>query len=546
MVTRRSAPSSTALHARDALHCGLERRERMRKRNVITALAAAAMMLPLTGVTGPALAQAALEFEYTPLEGLAGTRIDFEGSGCPHDPNPTSDGLFMLTRTGITGEPAYFESESDGTFSGEYDTTGLSPGTYTVVMSCLTNEAFGIGEEPFTVNEPPPPPAPVGSRYFPVSPGRVLDTRDGTGTGGVVDPIGPDEVLDLKVTNVAGVPATGVTAIALNVTATNASADSHLKVWPAGSPQPDASNLNFTPGISIPNLVIARVGTDGKVSLRNNAGAVDVVADVQGWFSNAGTGGSRYAPVNPQRILDTREGLGGAAAQVGPFSSIEVAVTGVAGVPADATAVVLNMTVDQATGPESYLSVWPAGATPPTASNLNFTGGPATTNLVIARVGEGGKVVVYNHLGSTDVIADVQGWFAAPAATTGSSYFPTNPARILDSRNGVGTPGGAKGQLGTDSTIDVPVTDVGGVPGSGVTAVVLNVTVADSPPGAPSYITLFPAGTARPVTSNLVYSPGEIVPNLVIVRVNDGKVSMYNFVNQTSVIADVQGWFSSE
>jgi hypothetical protein len=84
---------------------------------------------------------------------------------------------------------------------------------------------------------------------------------------------------------------------------------------------------------------------------------------------------------------------------------------------------------------------------------------------------------------------------------------------------------------------------VGGLPASGVTAVVLNVTVADSP-GPESFITMFPAGTARPMTSNLNYSAGESVANLVIVRVSNGKVSMYNYAGQTNVIADVQGWFT--
>ena len=520
----------------------------MKKRNVITALAATAMMLQIIGV-GPALAvDPEVKFTFTPISGLAGTKVDFRGTGCPHDAARTSDGVFLLTADGRSGQPVGFVSVADGTFSGQYDTAGLSPGAYTTLVSCLTTNVSGVGE-PFTVAVPPPPPAPpvppapVGSTYSAIAPVRVLDTRDGTGAGGVVKAVGPDGVVELKVTGVAGVPTSGVTAVALNVTATNASANSHLKVWPTGSPQPDASNLNFSSGATIPNLVIARVGTDGKVSLRNNGGTVDVIADVQGWYSDTGTAGSRYVPVNPQRILDTRDGTGvNSATQVGPSGTIELGVTGVAGVPQDATAVVLNMTVDQATGPESYITVWPSGTAMPTASNLNFTEGPASTNLVIARVGASGKVAVYNHMGSPDVIADVQGWFAAPASTVGSAYFPTNPARILDSRTGTGTPGGAIGQLGTDGTIDITVVGAGGVPSSGVSAVVLNVTVTDSP-GPDSYITLFPAGTARPVASNLNYSAGETVPNLVIVRVNDGKVSMFNHVGSTNVIADVQGWF---
>ena len=514
----------------------------MNTRKLITALAAIGMMVQIAGVS-PGLAQVPLEFEFTPTSGLAGTLIDFKGTGCPHDGRLGSDGVLVLTRDGSTGQSVNFVSTDTGTFSGRYDTAGLEPGSYTTVMKCLSTGVSGIGEQ-FVVTEPPPP-APVGSTYFPIAPVRVLDTRDGTGTGRV-EAIGPDGVLELKVIDVAGVPLSGVTAVALNVTATNATADSHLRVWPTGTDQPGVSNLNFSSGPSIPNLVIARVGTDGKVSFRNHAGTVDVVADVQGWYSNTGTPGSRYVPVNPQRILDTRDSTGvPAPAQVGPSSTIEVGVTGVAGVPTDATAVVLNMTVDRATASESYLTVYPAGTTQPTASNLNFSAGPASTNLVIARVGAGGKVVVYNHLGATDVIADVQGWFAAPAATTtGSTYFPTNPARILDTRDGLGTPDGAVGQLGTGRTLELTVAGKGGVPSSGVTAVVLNVTVANSPGPEESYLTLYPAGTTRPVASNLNYSAEETVPNLVIVRVNDGKVTIYNYSGQTDVIADVQGWFS--
>ena len=184
-----------------------------------------------------------------------------------------------------------------------------------------------------------------------------------------------------------------------------------------------------------------------------------------------------------------------------------------------------------------------ASAAEQLASNLNFSAGPASTNLVIAQVGVDGKVAIYNNVGTTDVIADVEGWFAAPATPpTGSTYFGMNPSRILDTRDGTGT-GGVGGPLGADGTIDLTVAGVAGVPASGVTSVVLNVTATDSS-GPESYLTLFPAGTARPVASNLNFVAGETVPNLVIVRVQSGRVSIFNHVGSTDVVADVQGWFS--
>jgi hypothetical protein len=376
-----------------------------------------------------------------------------------------------------------------------------------------------------------------GSGYTPLSPARLLDTR--TGTGVPAGKLGPDGTINLKVTGVGGVPAAGVTAVALNMTVTGASGpDSFLTVWPRGSPRPLASNLNFSAGVSVPNLVKAAVGPDGNVSIYNSRGTVDVVADVQGWYSNTG-GGSAFVPTNPTRVLDTRTGTGAPVGQVGPGGTIQLGVTGVGGVPASGvTAVVLNMTVDRATGPESFLTVWPAGGPRPNASNLNFTSGPASTNLVVAQVGADGKVAIYNNTGATDVIADVAGWFGP----VGSRYFSISPTRILDTRNGTGT--GTTVRLGPGGTIDLPVAGVGGVPPSGVASVVLNVTVTD-PTGPESFLTLFPSGTARPLASNLNFVAGETVPNLVVVRVQNGRVSIFNNLGATHVVADVQGWFAS-
>jgi hypothetical protein len=520
----------------------------MRKRNVGIVLAAAAMLLQLVGSAGPAMAQAVpdVTFSFSPTSGLAGTKIAFTGTGCVHDATKTFDGTFFLTSNGSNpvGATVQFVSAADGSFSGMYDTTGLAPAQYTTFAAC-TNTSKGGPGSPFTVTAPVIP----GSTYFPLSPARILDTRDGTGTGGV-NPIGAGGVIDVKVTGVGGVPTTGVTAVALNVVTTNASGPpSYLTVWPTGASRPLASNLNFTQGVSVPNLVIARVGTDGKVSMYNNLGSVNVAADVQGWFSDPSSVGSTYVPLAPARILDTRNGTGAAQAQVGPGSTIELTVTNAAGVPASGvTAVALNVTATNVSGAESFLTVWPSGASRPVASNLNFIAGQTVPNLVIARVGDGGKISIYNNLGTVDVVADTQGYFAAPvtapAVAPGAVYFPQNPVRVLDSRDGTGVPGGAMGQLGTGGTLDVQVTGLAGVPAN-ATAVALNVTAADSP-GPDSYLTVYPTGTTRPLASNLNFVAGQTIPNMVIAKVGTGgKVTLYNNLGSTVVIADVQGYFTS-
>jgi len=129
---------------------------------------------------------------------------------------------------------------------------------------------------------------PAGADVHALVPARLLDTRPGTSTidgqfvgGGALSPQG---TLDLIVANRGGVPASGVAAVVLNVTAVAPSAAGFLTVWPSAYQRPLASNLNFVPGDVRPNLVIAAVN-NGAVSLFNSAGGTHVVVDVVGWIA---------------------------------------------------------------------------------------------------------------------------------------------------------------------------------------------------------------------------------------------------------------------
>jgi hypothetical protein len=244
-----------------------------------------------------------------------------------------------------------------------------------------------------------------------VTPARLLDTRDGTGASGV-GPVGAAASIDLQVTGRGGLPSTGVSAVVLNVTVAHPTASSYVTVWPTGSARPTASNLNFEPGQVVPNLVIVKVGTGGRVSLYNNSGTVDLIADVSGFY----TDGSQLVPTVPARLLDTRNGTGGVT---GPTAGkVDVTVLGQAGVPAGATSVVLNVTVTDPTGP-GYLTVWPTGTSQPTASNLNYVGGQTVPNLVITKIGAEGKISYYASTSKVNVIIDVLGYIANPVEMTG-------------------------------------------------------------------------------------------------------------------------------
>jgi hypothetical protein len=120
--------------------------------------------------------------------------------------------------------------------------------------------------------------------YLGVTPARVLDTR--TGVGAPATKLGPATTIDLHVLGNGGVPTTDVTAVALNVTVVDPTAQSYVTVWPTGAPQPNASNLNFTAGTTIPNLVIAKVGTNGNISLYNHDGTTHLLADIVGYFTD--------------------------------------------------------------------------------------------------------------------------------------------------------------------------------------------------------------------------------------------------------------------
>ncbi len=248
--------------------------------------------------------------------------------------------------------------------------------------------------------------------YAPVVPARVLDTRNGIGAPTAPVPAGAQ--IDVPVTGVGNVPPAGVAAVVLNVTVTNATTPSFLTVFPTGGSPPVVSNLNFVAGQTVPNRVIVKVGVGGMVSFYNQAGRVDVIADVAGWFSDttAGGTGAGFNPLTPTRILDTRDGTGGFQARVGQ-TPIALTVSTVAGSISGTapTAVVLNVTVANPST-SSFLTLWPDGATRPTASDLNFLAGQVTSNLVVVKVGANGKIGSFNAAGTTDVIVDVVGWYS--------------------------------------------------------------------------------------------------------------------------------------
>ena len=198
---------------------------------------------------------------------------------------------------------------------------------------------------------------------------------------------------------------------------------------------------------------------------------------------------------------------------------------------AESPGAILNVTVTNTTS-ASFLTVWPHLAGRPTASNINWKAGLTIPNRVFVPVDASGMVDVYNAAGTVDVIVDVTGYFTDGSAS-GRFFTPQNPVRILDTR-----PGSPVGPNGTNV---LQVGAVAGVPRF-ATAVILNVTVTNT--SASSFLTVYPSTAARPLASDLNWTAGKTIPNLVVARLGDtGAISLYNAAGSTDVIVDLIGYF---
>ena len=256
------------------------------------------------------------------------------------------------------------------------------------------------------------------------------------------------------------------------------------------------------------------------------------------------TGPGTYVAVLPARILDTRAGIGAKTAQVAGHGSLSFAVAGVAGVPSAAgvSAVVFNLTVTRTTA-AGYISAYAAGTAVPATSSTNFAAGETRAHSVVVAPGADGKVTLRNgSVGALDLIADIAGYYTAGAPTAGGEFASLAPARVLDTRTGLGAPGGP---VKHGVAFSVPLAGRGGIPSTGVSAVVLNATVTQASRSGFLSVTSFINGS----TANVNFVGGQTVSNLVVVPLaDDGTVRLEAFMDgdfsaTAQVVADVSGYF---
>lgn len=443
----------------------------------------------------------------------------------------TASGRQVQQVTGSAQAGVRFNAIWDGTWAGRTAADPQYVGTGSYRLSLVGTDAAGQSTAPYaaTVQVRPPADPPVvaavplvgNTGYVALNPARLVDTRT------TFQALAGGKRADVTVLGKGGVPASGVSAVVLNVTAVNSSVPAHLRVWPAGTTMPNASVLNTSTSRTQASQVTVGVGGEGKVSVYNANGTTHYIVDVLGYYTTDTAASARYTAVDPVRALDSR-----ASTAIAPGTTRAVDVAAALGVPAGSlSAVAVNVTSTRPAG-NGYVVAYGAGALPAT-STVNLVPGADVANRSVVPV-VNGKITVGVQGSASHVIVDVVGWYATPGAATGALFTPVQPSRVLDTRS-TGSPVGPAGQ--------VAATVVGGAVPADATAVVGTVTVVDHT-AAWTHLRVWPDGRPLTPTSDLNAVRGSTQANAVAVRVGTGgRVRIYNDQGTSHVVLDVAGYF---
>ena len=420
-------------------------------------------------------------------------------------------------------------------------------GTYTIIAA-YSGDANNQGSSSVAVGQLVNNVAPQPSLGFvPITPCRIADTRNATG------PFGGPAITGGTTRNFAipqsacGIPATAA-AYSINATVIPNGRLDYLTVWPTGQPVPTVSLLNSLDGRTKANAAIVPAGTSGSISVfAKTSTTANVILDINGYFVSSSQSASALAfyPLTPCRVVDTRKPAGPlagpnlAAGQARAFAI----QSGTCNIPATAQAYSLNVTAipPSSSGtpqPLGSLTMWPTGQAQPVVSTLNAPTGTITANAAIVPAGTGGSASVF-VTNDTDLLLDVNGYFA-PRGSTGNTFLYTvTPCRALDTRNYGATP--------FPGTYTVPIEGGGNqntcTLSSAASAFVLNATVI--PSGALRFLRLWPAtaGVTEPTVSTLNATDGAITSNMAIVPTSTGSINA-TAPDETQLLIDVSGYFA--
>jgi hypothetical protein len=368
---------------------------------------------------------------------------------------------------------------------------------------------------------------PQGAKYQAIAPTRILDTR--TTTGGHHAPLGKGTTVTVAV---PGLPA-DAKAVAVNLTGIHPNATTYLSLFPGGTAWPHTSNLNMSPlepTAAVFAIVSIKDAAHHSITVRNNAGSINVAIDLIGYFGT-GTETGAYTPLpTPNRVLDTRNDTGGHHFKVPANGNVTVDPL----LPAGATVAIVNITVVNPTQPGSWLNAAPTCSK--STSTLNFTK-YVRANMAVVGLNSG-TFCIANNTSATDVVVDVLGYMSS----SGSTFVALPaPVRIVDTRTGNG------GRLGAVAGNSSQAVDGAGVDDVPYTATALFTGVLEASATISGYLMAYPGVTQPAVpTSTLNFSPGRIVPNAAIIGIpspTERHFSIYNSGGNTHVVVDLFGYF---
>ncbi len=342
----------------------------------------------------------------------------------------------------------------------------------------------------------------------------------------------PGELITVPVADVPG----DATAVAVNITA-RSDTDTSVDVFPTDPAHLDtrATTLRVRPGGGFTAVMtVATLGPDRAIRVRNQSGNTWVIADVLGYFSPTSAANYITRPV-PQRILDTRGGFG-ATPRTGPLGPGEVyplAVRGVAGVPASATAVAVSITASEASE-ETFLSAYTLSD--PSTSTLNLSRDDRRTNTAIVALAEDGTIKLRNDRGMLAVAVDVIGWFAPDP---GARYVPLpSPTRVVDTASGTGL---RQGPLGHGEIASFALGGTAGVSARATGAVVTTTATEDL---IGSQLSVYPTDVGWSPVTTMGLRQGQTLASTTLLPLGaTGKMDVRNERGHTQLATDVLGYF---
>ncbi|HEX2904108.1 MAG TPA: hypothetical protein VHO01_11690 [Jatrophihabitans sp.] len=375
--------------------------------------------------------------------------------------------------------------------------------------------------------------------YTGIASTRALDTRNGVGA--VKAPVAAGGTLTVQVLGVGAVPATGVSAVVLNLAGLNSVKPGYVIGWASTSSRPHTSILNYFAGTAgTSNEVTVAVGTDGKIALFNGGPApVQLVADLVGYYADGTPSGGGFGAIDPVRLYDSRTDT--AAPYLQPGDGIAGPVTGqltaTDSVPSDATAVLINLAALNATRP-GYVYGYASQEPRPHTSVLGYNPGPqAVSNEIVVPVGPDGEVEFDNSpTGAVQLVVDLVGYFTNDTTPVAGGLIPVNPSRALDTR---------PHPVAKGATLTLPLAGTNGIPATGATDVVVNVTTLTST--AQGYLIAWPSSDPRPHTSVINFAKAQTISNEIVLPLGaNGSVNFYNAAaGSVELIVDVVGYYAA-